>query len=200
MLNFDAATHKYTVDGVEYPSITTLIKPLTNYDFVPDFMMKKAGEFGTNVHKAVEDYLMGTETIAMSMAESVCFSGFLDFWNEHTAWHSAPRIVEQKMHHRKLKYAGTPDIILDGMAIIEIKTRAYNKKTDPLQLAAQEAIWIANGGVKMVYPKFVLELHKDGTYKLVPVMLGQAWAKFRYLLEHHWKCREWEEKVQVWRG
>lgn len=200
MFTFDPVKHQYLVDDVVYPSITGLIKPLTHYDSVPEFMMQKAGQFGTNVHKLVQDYLTVGRVDMSTAEEMICFDGFRKFWDEHSAWHSTPLIVEKPMFHPKFKYAGTPDIILDGAAIIEIKTRLYNKRTDPLQLSAQEMIWIANGGVKMVYPKFVLELHKDGTYKLVPVVRGQFPERFRYLVDHYWKCREWEEKVACWRG
>lgn len=197
---FDPTDHKYTVDGEEYPSITTLLKPLTSYDNVPEFQLQRAAEFGKAVHKGVEDYLTVGEASEMPDDVALCFSGFPRFWAEHPEWHSASRIIERPMYHPRLKYAGTPDIILVDIATIEVKTRLFSKKTDPLQLRAQEQLFEANGGKLIERPKYVLELHKDGTHKLVPAEDRQAWNKFRYLLEHHWKCWEWEENIRKWRN
>lgn len=204
-LIFDQEHHRYTVDGVEYPGITSLIKPLTDYDKVPEFMLQRAAEFGTAVHEGCEYFLKGQFDDQFgdryTPAQRLCISGFPIFIEEHGTWFVDRSKVhsEVKLAHPKLKYAGTPDLIIDGIAIIEIKTREFDKKTDPLQLVAQENLWIANGGIKAPYQKFVLELHKDGTYKLVPASNGQAWPKFRYLLEHHWRCIEHAQKITTWR-
>lgn len=202
-LIFDPTDHRYTVDGVEYPSITTLIKPLTSYDQVPAFMLEKAGFFGTNVHAGCESLFEdGTiDEVQYTPEELLCISGFPVFMEEHPSlFADRSRIhTEKKMAHHKLKYAGTPDITIDGVAMIEIKTRAFNKLTDPLQLAAQENLWIANGGIKGPYDHLVLELRKDGSYKVVIAKHGQAWPKFRFLLEHHWRCIEHAQKIELWR-
>jgi len=202
-LLFDQDHHRYTVDGVEYPGITSLIKPLTDYDKVPEFMLQRKADLGKALHKECELYIDGLEPdrSAYSEYELQWENGFPAFMAEHPAWFAdRSRIqVEQPMAHPKLKYAGTPDLIIDGVAIIEIKTRLFDKKTDPLQLVAQENLWTANGGKKGKYEHFVLELHKDGTYKLVPASNGQAWLKFRFLLEHHWRCIEHAQKIQAWR-
>lgn len=202
VFQFDEQMHRYTVDGVELPGITSLLKPLTKYDDVPEFMLKKKAAFGRGVHKLVEIFLKGNDESTNGFSADVwrCFNGFVKFWGEHPKWHDAPRIIERPMYHPKLKYAGTPDIILDGVAIIELKTREFHKATDPLQLIAQENLHIANGGKKMSYPKFVLELHKDGTTKLVPASHTQAWPRFRYLVDHYWRGVEYQKNIAVWRG
>ncbi len=50
--------HIYLVDGVEVPSVTTLLKQKFNdkYSYVNPSVLKKAAEKGTEVHKAIEDY------------------------------------------------------------------------------------------------------------------------------------------------
>jgi len=39
---FDPITHKYSLNGQELPSVTQIIKPLTSYDAVPEFLLEKA--------------------------------------------------------------------------------------------------------------------------------------------------------------
>jgi len=197
---FDPVEHKYHVDGVEYPSITTLLKPLAGYDNIPEFVLQRAGAFGTAVHKAVELWLCGGDKPEMTEDVELCFSGFPRFWAEHPEWHDVPRIVEQPMYHPKLKYAGTADLILVDVATIEIKSRLFKKATDPLQLVAQENLSQANNPVTKQLPRYVLELHKNGTHSLINATDKQAWSKFRYLLDHHWHCREYEQNINLWRN
>lgn len=50
--------HIYLVDGIELPSVTTLLKEKFSdkYSYVNPLVLKKAAEKGTEVHKAIEDY------------------------------------------------------------------------------------------------------------------------------------------------
>lgn len=47
--------HLYLVDGVEVPSITTILKD-NRYRWVDKEVLRKAAEAGNAVHKAIEDY------------------------------------------------------------------------------------------------------------------------------------------------
>lgn len=50
--------HIYLVDGIITPSITQILgrKFNSNYAFVSDEVLMRAAEYGTKVHKAIEDY------------------------------------------------------------------------------------------------------------------------------------------------
>lgn len=63
MIEFDEVTHIYKVDGVELPSVTTITSVLSSLEYkgVDPEILKKAGEKGSAVHKAIEDYLLWGE-------------------------------------------------------------------------------------------------------------------------------------------
>lgn len=58
MIEFDEATHTYKVDGKILPSVTTITGILSSIDYkeIDPQIIKRAGERGTKVHKAIEDY------------------------------------------------------------------------------------------------------------------------------------------------
>lgn len=207
MFHFDPETHVYTLNGAVIPSVTQLLKPLTDYDQVPEFLLQKAADRGKAVHEACSYFAtgQGVDEEQYTAEEWAYFLGFKEWFYEEGGklfTIGDERLVSEiPMAHTRLKYGVTPDLIIDGVAVIEIKTRAYNKIIDPLQLTAQEEAWITNGGKKIPkgYPKHVLELRKDGTYRFYTAHHSQAWSKFRYLLEHHWKCREYETNIEKWR-
>ncbi len=64
-LEFDNDTHTYIADGVIIPSVTQAIKNITGnmYEGISADIVRRAGERGTFIHKAIEDYCRnGTES------------------------------------------------------------------------------------------------------------------------------------------
>lgn len=59
MIEFDEAKHEYKVDGKILPSVTTITSILSNLEYkeIDPEILKKAGEKGTAVHKAIENYI-----------------------------------------------------------------------------------------------------------------------------------------------
>lgn len=55
-VEFDEATHSYTYNGIKLPSVTQLIDD-GSYANVPSNILKRASDYGTKVHKEVEEYL-----------------------------------------------------------------------------------------------------------------------------------------------
>src|SRR3990167_8720672 len=67
MMQFDAASHTYTLGGKKLPNVTTILKPLSVYAGVPQSLLDAAAERGNNVHKACELLLwdlLDEETLA----------------------------------------------------------------------------------------------------------------------------------------
>ena len=56
MIEYIEDGHIYLVDGVIVPSITQLLKPMSEemYRYVPQGLLDKAAERGTEIHKAIE--------------------------------------------------------------------------------------------------------------------------------------------------
>lgn len=58
MIEFNSDLHQYTVDGKILPSVSEIIKRILpgQYDSIPEFVLQKAAEFGTDVHSMIEIY------------------------------------------------------------------------------------------------------------------------------------------------
>jgi len=183
-LVFDAERHVYTLDGTALPSVTQILSPLHDFSGVPAGVLERACLFGTAMHKTIELFMLGDlDTESLDPALQGCLDGFCRFLDDHPDFAGSDPLVEQFGYHRKLKYAGTPDLEYDW-AIIDLKSRPANMLCDPLQLAAYD-----NFG-KGDRERYVLELRQDGTYNLTNVCptatkRKQHWARFRYLLDYY---------------
>ena len=191
-LIFDETLHRYTLNGEVLPSVTQILKPLYDFSAVPADVLRRAGEFGTAVHKAVELYLKD-DLDEDSIDEPIynCLMAYQAFEADHYDIFDETPIVEQIGCHPKLKYAGTPDLAFPSR-IIDIKSRKVNMLTDAIQLAAYDHM-TGNGERE----RLVLELYDDASYTLTCVNPTkrsgkEAWARFRYLLDYHKMTQEIE--------
>lgn len=189
MLTFDAEAHAYTLGGAPVPSVTQVLKPLVNFDGVPPALLEKARNFGIAAHKMVALEIAGTLDYG-TLDEGLypALDGFTRWRLEHPEISDAldSAIVEQQMGHKRLKYAGTPDIIIDAVLVIDIKTRKPKKLVDSIQCAGYEHLHLANGGTKAKYEHRILYLNPNGGYEFVKVNHREAWSRFRLMLDH-WK-------------
>ena len=80
-LTFEEERHLYYLNGLEVPSVTTLMKPLSSdfYSTVDPEVLNRAAKRGTAIHNAVENYAkFGIEDIPPM------YAGYLripDWWN-----------------------------------------------------------------------------------------------------------------------
>lgn len=199
-LIFKEDTHQYFLDGKELPSLTRIIKPLVDFSMVPPDILAKAAAFGTAVHKTVELYLAGTldrDTLDENLVP--CLDAFEAFLIAFPQFAGREVVAERPMAYPRMKFAGTPDLIYDGFAVVELKTRKVNPLTDPIQVAAQERLWLANGGTKGTYSHHVLELLPGGKWELktfTKKQIDEGWRRFRYLLDYHYA----HQTIQSWRS
>ena len=61
--NFDEETHKYTIDGIEYPSVTEICEPISfkRLDALSKSLLDRAKQRGTEVHELCETYALTGE-------------------------------------------------------------------------------------------------------------------------------------------
>lgn len=81
-LTFEEERHLYYLNGLEVPSVTTLMKPLSSdfYSTVDPEVLNKAAKRGTAIHNAVENYAkFGIEDIPPVYAGY--FAGFREWWD-----------------------------------------------------------------------------------------------------------------------
>ena len=213
MLTFDEATYIYRIDGVIVPSVTQILRPLYDFSAIPRDVLAKAAAFGTAVHTMCLHELAGVlEYGDLDEGLLPCLDAFTNWqadyrdiaarldggvWNheEETIIGDGFR-VEKPIGHKRLGYAGRPDIIIDGFMVIDIKSREPNKVTDGIQCEGYEKAHIESGGAKGPYEHRVLYLKRDGTYQFVKVNHRDNSSRFRKLLDYHKDT----QLIQSWRS
>ena len=205
-LEFEPIKHEYTLVYQDctverIPSVSEIIEPLVDYSMVDKDTMIRACEFGTNVHSTIEQYLKGAlDEDALDDDLLKPLEGFRKWYDSDPLfidkeYHAGCR-SEERLYHPKLKYAGTIDLLVKGVAIVDFKTRKYDKVVDPVRLAAYR-------GLLPDFPPlqtFVLEIDTEGETKLVNAHHWLAWGIFRKLLDYNKRKRELEILIHRWKG
>ena len=147
----------YRRNGNYYPSVTYVLSYypkgkffedwLKKVGYASDYIVKKAGEEGTQVHEMIESYLEGEELKFLNNFGRPqyhpevwqMFLRFVDWWEEYN-----PTLIETEVHlfSDKLRVAGTCDMVceitIDGKTelwIIDFKTSNHLQTTYDLQTA-----------------------------------------------------------------
>ena len=142
----------YRRNGKYYPSVTYVLSYypkgkhfqdwLKKVGYSADWIVKKAGDEGTQVHEMIEDYLNGEELNFLQNGVPMynpdiwqMFLKFVDFWEEYK-----PTLIETEVHlfSDELKVAGTCDMVCElnnELWIIDFKTSNHLQTTYDLQTA-----------------------------------------------------------------
>ena len=143
----------YRRNGEYYPSVTYVLSyyPKGKYfedwlkkvGYSAEYIVKKAGEEGTQVHEMIESYLHGEELNFLGPHGRPLyhpdvwqyFLRFVEWWEEYN-----PTLIETEVHlfSDELKVAGTCDMVceIDGeLWIIDFKTSNNLQTTYDLQAA-----------------------------------------------------------------
>ena len=192
-LVFDPIEHKYFYDGLEVPSVTTILKSanLVNFDMVPYQVLEKAAYIGTCVHNATAYADAGT--LDYSTIDE-CLTGYLDAWEKfkkETGFKFTH--IEVKLYSEKYKYAGAIDRIgtINGKEVLpDIKTGAHTISHGP-QTAAYAQAAKEMGIITSRKPdRFTVQLNENGTYKLIPLKGNADFSAFLNALAiHNYKKR-----------
>jgi len=134
-VKFDKVTHTYTVGGKKLPSVTQIMRPLSEqyYADIPQEIMENARQRGTRVHEAIEMYdIFGTET------DDKAIRPYLVGYRMAQELHQFhPKFSEQIMACED--YCGTVDMIAkmgNDLIIIDLKaTSKINFELLEVQLA-----------------------------------------------------------------
>jgi len=194
-VHFNEEKHEYRIGSKVVPSVTQIISHYLNpYAGVPRELMEAGAAFGRAVHSMCALYLWGDldeDTLDVQLVPYL--NGFKRFYYDHLR-DACITGVEVPLYNQRLRFAGTPDITKMG-AVYDIKTRPYNKTTDPIQLAAYEKL---SEGSTASLDHFVIEIVPDG-YKPTRCNDRQAWPTFRAMLDHWHATKKIETIVNGWR-
>lgn len=136
-LTFIPETHQYLVDGVEYPSVTQIIKSagLSNFDNVPYELLDRAIQFGNAVHKAIELKCKGT--LDENTVDDA-IKGHILQWEKFCSDFCFISEAQEVQFSHKLGFAGTIDHIGKigrHVVLVDIKT-GQPKSADIVQVCA----------------------------------------------------------------
>lgn len=187
MLEFREEGHVYTYEGEIVPSVTQALEPLAGYAGIPNYILAAAADRGTQVHKMCEYHDYGTLT-----DYEPGYQGYLDAWIRFLAESGFEvELVESKMFHPVLRYAGTVDRIgyhKGKRGLLDIKTTASLMPVVGPQTAAYEGLSVANGDE--INFRWAVQLKMDGTYKLEVMKSRNDMTIFTSCLNlHRWKER-----------
>ncbi len=163
-LQFEERKHIYLLNGVEIPSMTTIMRPLSDkvYGPIDKEVLSTAARKGTIVHNAIENYLE-FEIEDCPEEQRGYFDAFMD-WLVKTG----PSIVatERQVYHKILLYAGTCDLLCQikgAMTLVDYKTSyQVQPMLHSIQLEGYGRAWESQG--LKIDDRIILHLKKDGKY------------------------------------
>ena len=149
----------YTLDKeTYYPSVTTILNAYPKGHYFNEWLkdngqesneiLRKAGEQGTNVHNAIEDFLNGKELVwindfgieSFTLKEWQMISKFMEFFKNV----DSVKQVEMQLFSEKHRVGGTLDFVceINGETwLIDFKTSNGIYKTYELQLAIYKEVY-----------------------------------------------------------
>jgi hypothetical protein len=174
---FDEASHRYHLDGKPLPSVTTVLADagLLKYDFLDEHLRETCLERGRQVHMLtqlddegrLDEDNIGEENLDYLLA-----------WRKFKKdFEFTPRLIEHKVFHPMLKYAGCLDRVgraRDGRELlIDIKTGVA-----PHAARYQTAAYAACLPHPRTYARRVVELRPDLSYRVIAFNASDYWTDF----------------------
>lgn len=201
-IEFFPEEHIYLVDGVETPSVTTILSYLTDTEYreINPAVLEQAAKRGTFVHEACEilDYGADPEEVPYEWAGYI--KAYKDFLRDYKPdWMGIEKPVAYVSVYNGW-YVGTLDRIgkIDGKtAIVDIKTLSSPTKISKFAVCSQTvayslAVWHSEG--IDVQERYALYLGKDGDYTLLKCREYEE--KYNYpALQVFWECKEMYERI-----
>ena len=181
-------------EGVYYPSVTTILQYMPKNKFFEswlkdvghnaDYIMRKAGKEGTQVHEAAEALVLGEEVSWMDDYGNAKYSQivwemilkFVEFWQT-----VKPELIstEDFVWSDKHKYAGTADLVVKmdkETWLLDLKTSNSIHKSYDLQLASYAKALEESKGIKIDRTGIIwLKAHTRSASKKKGVYQGSGW-------------------------
>ena len=182
MITLNEATHEYKVDGKVLPSVSEIMRPLSEayYRDVLKFNdLSEASDYGSGVHKAVQQYINFGIISDKYIKEVMAFIGCME--KEHL------EVLRSEVMLTNNEYCGTIDIIAKQNKtgyVYLIDLKATSVIAEPLlevQLCAYADLIQFSG--MTIDGTYVLHLKKNGNYAYRPVAINRR--KWKNLYTKH---------------
>ena len=203
----------YTLDReTYYPSVTTVLSAypknaffyewLKNNGKNSDTILKEAGEQGSKVHNAIEDFLKGKEIMwfvdgkeQYTLKEWQMITRFMEFYKTLVTSFNA---VEVQVFSKKHKIGGTIDLIctIDNERwMIDFKTSKAMYKTYEMQLAIYKEVWEEQTKIKIdrygvLWLNAATRTKKD--------LQGIGWQIKEYTKNHNHNLKLYQATRMLW--
>lgn len=170
-LLFDPVAHRYTLDGMALPSVTTVLKPLYNFVGIDPAVLMAKAEIGTAVHRAAE--LLDLDDLDEDSDEGrAALAPIAGYLAGYKRFKSDMKVIvlenETRLHHPLHRYAGTIDRRYDiagEVWDIDLKSTVAMSPAVGIQTAAYSEMFKAHGH-KAKARRGALQLFPDGKYRL----------------------------------
>ena len=163
-LEFEETRHSYWLNGCRIPSVTTLMKPLSDdfYGTVDKEILERAAKRGTAIHNSAENLVkFGIEDIDPEYGGY--FEAFKKWWTDKKP---VPFGTERRTYHKILRYAGTSDMICaenGNLTLVDYKTSSQvNEILCGVQLEGYDRAWETHG--VRIEDRVILHLDRSGCY------------------------------------
>lgn len=180
----------YVIDGVWYPRVTSIVsikaKPallryyggMRSFKAADDAKEASARE-GTLVHEAVAAIASGRHDVAVDPLVRPSVDAFTAFLRNN---HVEPLLIEERVMHRRHRYAGTVDMVarVNGVVgVLDIKTGRRIYRDYGLQTAAYMAAVAQRRDLPAPTTSWVLRLDQGRVCELCGVTLRTKGGTFR---------------------
>lgn len=173
---FDEQEHRYTVNGIVYPSVTQIMEPMSLmlYKNIAGSTLGVAADRGTRTHEQISNYV--TYGILETDPDNEEYlNAFIQFEKLYKPQWVAS---EYRTYHKVMHYAGTMDLIGyiepddgTGVDVIDLKcTAAYHGTMLATQLAAYVEALRSHG--IQVRKRYGLQLMPNGRFRFEQVPDG----------------------------
>lgn len=192
-------SHTYEIDGEPVPSVSQLTRFISRelYSDIGQFQLDRAGERGSKVHKALE-VLDKYGQAEIDADNEPYIRAYLQFRKDHpSAW----KYIERPLCAPDKAYAGTLDRYgtVDGKAaILDFKTTCTIDPAHRKLYTAQQNLYrraLPQGCP--VEALLILQLKKDGTYKIYDLEIEDALADACLLLHDALKKKRRKKKEET---
>lgn len=164
-LDFEEESHTYRLNGHEIPSVTTILKPLSEkyYGGIRKDVLEQAAQRGTAVHQSIELYLK-YGILDVEQEHEGYLKGFQQ-WKEDFSVKTL--YTERKIFHKGFLYGGTMDLLCEEngiFTVVDFKTTASlaGVLVGPQLIAYEKAL--ESHGIKPEN-RVALQLTKEGGYR-----------------------------------
>lgn len=181
-LTLDEATHTYRLGEVVVPSVTQVLRPLSNFDAIPKHVLEAKADLGRRVHYACQ---LDDENDLDEDSVEFDVDPYLQGWRKFLRESGAVVLLnEQQVFDPVWRFAGTLDnvLCLDGFKWVVDKKTCF---TVPMAAGPQTAAYLRALGDDTVTHRAAVRLRPDGTYRFDPLSGADDWSVFMSCLTLH---------------